>query len=338
MNRLIPLLVFSFATMTAVAAPLIVQLEVPAQVDDATPVQGRVRIVSEEGAILPAPSRGSTLTLSVRLIASTGQRQCVVERRGVPASLAPDAPTLTLAPGAATVVDVDVLADYPLGLPPGEYVLQATYAGVKSAPARLLVTVPAGATSGAYHEFSTICAALVRWDRAAAGPALAFAQNHPQFLFTRGLLDLASTRSEGSLRQKITSYLRERFAGSLEAQAALLDEEGMERRAATFAEAERHRAMLAQALENAPMDERIALQQLGTISAGDDFAGYESFLARYPRSVAAPDVLYGMMIAVEEGITPRGIDANDRGKLLQVLRERLQREYPRSDRAHQLSQ
>lgn len=331
------LLVLLTVSPLAAAQLLRIHVDAPARVVDGERIHAKVMVETGETARIAPLEQGRNVMLSIRPIRDDHQRRCVSHEARIPSEFGADEPALTITRHAGAALDVDVLDEYPLGLPPGEYELTAAYAGARSAPVRFTVVAPADAENGAYREFATLCAALVKSDRTAAAPALTFALRNPQFPYVAGLLQLAARRSEGATRRDIDAYLVQHFQGTAFAADAALDEKTNQRRDAEVAAAEAYRAEAAQRLETADPDEVLAFQRLGSIVDANGFAAFEQFLAKHPRSEFAPDVLYAMLGAAEQGILPGDAKIADRDAVVQTLRGRLVSAYPRSFRAQQVA-
>lgn len=321
------------------AAPLRVKLEVPAVVLDTTPVRARVTIEAAETIAARSMDENRTVTLRIHQVREDEGRRCVSEETFIPSAPSARVPLMVLPAGERAAREIDALADYPLGLPPGEYELVAVYSSpaaegatwhgtIASDPVRMQVRRPSA--NPEYAEFDGTCAALVRGDRRAASAALQFAQHYPAFAFNEGLLSLAAHRSEGTVRHDIDTVLQRSFAGSPAAADAALDDASMSRRAVALAAAEQHRAAIAQELQlHGDSEDARAFRRIGTITDAASYARYAAFVEHYPHSAFAADVLYGMLVAVEEGVV--------RGEA-SPLRSRLSAEYPHSYRAQQLGE
>lgn len=349
MHRLL-LVLLAIANVASASdlSPLSLRVEVPSHVVDGSALHARVILEASASVTVPEAQYPRTVTILIRSVRDDRTRQCLVHHAIIPQAWNAAGRSVLLGPGAGAPLDVDLLFEYPLGLPPGEYELTARYLApatngaswsgtIESQAAPFVIVAPSGADSSAYREFCALCAALVRADRDAAAPALAYIKSHPHFAYGSGLLLLAAQRSEGAIRQEIDSYITDHLKGSSAAEAASSDIRSMADRDAAVAAAERYREEAARQLQAATSEEVRALQRLGTIIDSSGFAKREEFLSRFPRSYFAPEIVVSMIVAVEEGIMPPGKSVEQRENVLRELKARVMREYPGSVQSKRLA-
>lgn len=345
------LLIISLLTAGAAQAAVHVSLDLPRTIEDAKPVQAAVTITnngSDALKIVPSDVR-----LAVTWIEQAAPKPCFMRRYATVNALSDR--SVTIQPGRSERLMIDLLRDYPTGLPLGRYSVTAVYLiapgnSVRSEPAALNVIKPTGAAD--YDAFTVACAAFGRAISRESGMSrdqrqedaaiiLDFARNHPRFLFARVLLERAMLIADEPERGQIAELLMNQYPGTEEAEGAAIDVRRMRERKESLAgqrEVDTAWSTCAESLarpENASA--AAAVQQLGSILDDAGWVRYENFLSRFPTSCYAPEALYSMIAAAENGILPHGHPAAERDTFVKSLLQRLAANYPNSARAKELS-
>lgn len=297
-------------------ALIAVRVELPSTVVDGERIVARVTVTNsadrELSVAVPAP--GVTLFSRITPLEDFGSGKC---HGRVVRDARQSGSAMTLAPRGSARAEVDLLSEYPFGLPPGRYrvVIEYRQGNVRAASAPLDLRIDP-ADSPAYRSFLEICRQF-RSGADATVPTVAFVKSHPTFPFTDALLDFARGRAKGMTRMELNRLILERTASPESVERAERDVDDMAGRSQDLAEyaayIERLRASM-----NDPANGPVVREyrQLGTILAPGDFAAHQQFLREHSRSFLAPDVIHAIIAAIEQGVLPPGARPADADRLL----------------------
>lgn len=307
---------FTSSMLLAAASPAAdLQLTVtfPARVTDGDPLIATASLFnissSPQRVMSLQPLR--TLQSGIQLVERFESDKCTATEHYTPAHA--DLKTIVIAPGNSETAQVDIGAGYPLGLLPGQYKLWLSYVPsasekIISAPVTFEVVPPVlGSDAIVYRKFLNVCRAVSGRNRNATDLALDFAKAHSSFPYTRALLQLSRQQSAGESRIALIDFLMQRFPGSREAEAAASDRERLMARSEDLRQYGAYLIALERELaqpENAAAARDF--RKLVTITTPDDFATYEMFLARYPRSFFRNEIIHRMIVAIDQGVSPAG--------------------------------
>lgn len=343
--------VAAIATAAAAADPLTLHVALPERIADAPRVDAVVTLENGSAAVLDLPGLDiGSLHFWVSQVADGGTGKCVINTTGTPL-VAPS--RVTLLPGHAIKVSTNVLINYPLGLAPGRYTVQAVY----DAPAATtggwhgsvlsdkMPLIVEERKTAEYREFLAICNDLQGWRASAArGDAtvpspmsrvLSFAYSHPRFDFTPAFVDVELLQHGGDLAIRAADFLMREYPNSEYAIRAQYQKKFLLQVESDRADGDAYLAWLRSEKarpENEEVNRDMTRLRIGTIERPEDFAKYEAFLELHPDSYFSAEARFNMIGAVERGVVPPGTTK-------EAARERFYRELiehnPKSLRAKQ---
>jgi hypothetical protein len=304
-----------------------VSIDMPARVQDATPLHAQVTLTNNSKGSLSVAPLQQDLTLFARIVPvqdyRTGKCHSRTVRTGAAAVAAGRIP---IAARGELSADLDLLDPYPFGLPPGRYRLFVDYRdGARKAtsePVEFEVVIPPGEE---YQSFLQTCRALSQGG-GGADQALQFVKAHPRFFFADELLTAARNRADGEPRMELNQLILARNASPQAVEYAERDLRDLATRSKELAAYAKHveefRAQLKDASNAAAARD---FQQLGTILDTAGFDRHEQFLRNHPGSFFAAEALHGMIEAISQGVLPRGSVTADADRLLIRYYDRLLR-------------
>ncbi len=287
---------------------LVLTLRVPDRVTDSLTIKGIVALENRSTRSREVTGVDSPmLRFYVWPIEDAGTGKCSLTT--IPSSLVNGASRVRLAPGQRLQAEANVVRNYPLGVPPGKYRVQAAYApdGETIVESNIVEFVVEPLTSTAYRGFLEVCSALREHQPDAITRLLAFARENASFEFTAPLVESVLWELRGETGIEAADFLIHTYPGTMQADSAKRAKELYVRTDRELRDYDAYMLSLREAAsrpENASVVRDV--QRLGSIVKPADFASYEEFLRRHPDSYFDAEARRAMITAVEEGIVPPG--------------------------------